>query len=468
MIQTKDVPALGVRASEARITSESAGERWWDLVLIGGILALQFTLAQFSRRTFVALNLVLFGVLWAFSQSQRRRSGNTGPRMLLPLRGGLALVAINLGIITWQRNGVEGPMTAALTTIHELCIVGSLLTVYLFAKDRPLGRCLAIFSSMTMLFALANLIAERLGLGITNLTDRLEVFESRMNEGGFRWQSPLFSAWQLSGLLRVTFPLALYFALVSWKGGQKRTAGVWAALAGIGLLVLWRVEYRASAIPLLFLGLCLAIPSSVWRRRMYAFAMIYPLLAPFLFTSFAFESMLLNQLPDFVQSVLGQRLQEVVTLSRRTEIWRQGIESLASGSHFFVGEGHYLLDCTTDVDLEGQETSELFRRVSFHQAILDQFFIYGTLSAFAILTALYWCIRSAIKRICWPETQRITSNEGTIGLIFLALLAIANAHDGFFIEGAYLYLLVAVAINSLWLAAADRSHTKPIVRPAVQ
>jgi hypothetical protein len=469
MIQSKDVPAFGGITTEARITSENAGERWWDLVLIGGILALQFTLAQFSRRTFVALNLVLFGVLWAFSQSQRRRFGNTGPRMLLPLRGGLALVAINLVIITWQRNGVEGPMVAALTTIHELCIVGSLLTVYLFAKDRPLGRCLAIFSSMTLLFGFANLIAERLGLGITNLTDRMEVFESRMNEGFFRWQSPLLSSWQLSGLLRVTFPLAIYFALLYWRGRQKAAAAVWVVLAGIGMLVLWRVEFRAAAIPSLFLGLCLAIPSCGWRRRMFVAAIVYPLLSPFLFTSSAFESMLLNSLPDFVPSVLGQRLQEVVTLSSRAEIWRQGIENLVNGSHFYVGEGHYLLDCTANIDVEGHQTSELFRRISFHQAVLDQFYIYGTLPTIAILTTLYWSIRSAVRRIHWSDTQRISNNEEVIAIMSLALIAIANAHDGFFIEGTYMYLLVAIAVNSLWLSVTDgRSATKVTVRPSLR
>lgn len=425
---------------------------WHGTILLGAILTLQFSLAQFARRAFVTVNLVLLMILWLLSRHRQAASSKTSRQIRLPLWGGICLIAVNAAIQLWQRQAAEGIMGALLSCTHDLCIVASLLAVYLSPCDRPFIQCLMVFCSMSSLFGVVNLGADQLGIGVAGLTDRAEFFDSRMSQGEKRWQSPLYSSWQLSGLMRVATPLVLHFALACWVSAQRRSAIVWACLGATSLWVLWRVEFRAALVPMMALSLTMAIPSRAWRRRTLAAAIVYPLLAPLLFTSPAVQSLLISILPDELAFLLGQDLEGIVTQSNRTAIWEIGMQYLLSGAHLLLGQGHFLLDCSPIAGDIVVNYSDLFRRISFHQAVLDHLFIYGTLAGTCILTSFYAALAYGIFNVKWPGGKGMMETEGEIALVFLALVAVANSHDGFLVEGNHLYVMIAIAVNSLWLS----------------
>jgi hypothetical protein len=303
---------------------------------------------------------------------------------------------------------------------------------------------------MIIFFGGANLAADRLGFGFANLTDRTEVFESRVSAGAYRWQSPLYSAWQLSGLLRVALPMTVLFAMAPLSKWSDRS--FWGCLSLLSIGLLYMLEYRASAMPIIVLLSVLMIRGFTLRKWAMIGVIHYPLIAPLILTISSFELFLLTRLPDFVTSILGQRLQEVVTLSRRTDMWRQGISGLLEGSHLLLGEGHFMLDCSDDIDVEGQTASEMFRRISFHQGVIDHFYIYGSIGATIILVASLVFFWKSVHAFQWGSSaSRLSLHEGFVATVFLAMVAVANSHDGFLVEGNHMYLLIALALNTLWV-----------------
>jgi hypothetical protein len=430
---------------------------WFYYLAIGGILALQFTLAQFSRRSFAALNLALFGLMWTQLASRSKAKGGFRPTLGTPFWLGGLLIFINSGIMVWQRGLIEGFIVSGLLGFQDLFVVGSMVAVYYYSGRCPFLNSLGSAACMIVFFGGANLIADKFGFGFSEITDRTEVFESRFSIGAYRWQSPLYSAWQLSGLLRVALPMTVLFAVAPLAGVGDRL--FWGSLSLFSVVLLVMLEYRASVMPLVVLLATLMFRSSNLGMWIMIGSIHYPLIAPLMLTRSFFQTLLMTSLPDFVPAILGQKLNEIITFSSRTEMWQQGLEGLLNGSHLLVGEGHFMLDCSDDISVSGQTASEMFRRISFHQGVIDHFFIYGSVGASIILLVAMVLFWMGARRARWEiQFSRLSLNDGYISVAFLAMVAIANSHDGFLVEGNHMYLLITLALNSLWVSHASRAH----------
>jgi hypothetical protein len=415
--------------------------------LISGLLGVMMLTSQMSPRRILIINLIIAGLILVINQQAGGKAASLFRGKGSLFKAGLLLIGINMVVTLWQRAATEGLMVPAILCINESLFLGSLILVSTGSQENWLFNLLKAFTGMLIYFSVANLMAERVGFGFDYLTDRTAVFESRLGDKSFRWQTPLYSAWQMSGLLRVSLPLSIMFAVQ--RRHRRLEAAFWLVGAVIMAFVMKRIEYRAAVIPTLFLGGLLLLRNQAWRCTLGFGAVIYAFAAPLILPSESVQKVLLDLLPDSLETSLGQRLQEIVTFSGRTEIWKHAIRNLMDGSHFFLGEGQYNLDCSKDLGAEMVVVSDLFRRISFHQGAIDIFYIYGTFFAGILCGCLLWGVWRGFGNLCSLRLQPFTEHQEMLALLTIALVAIANAHDGFFVEHNIFYLVVAACLAVL-------------------
>jgi hypothetical protein len=109
-----------------------------------------------------------------------------------------------------------------------------------------------------------------------------------------------------------------------------------------------------------------------------------------------------------------------------------------------------MLDCSDLVDVPNLARSDLFRRISFHQGFIDHLFTYGLAFGGLILAGFYWCLVVGWLRWLSPVVERVTWDEGAIGMLTLALIAVSNSTDGFLTERMFMYAVVGLSVNALW------------------
>jgi hypothetical protein len=126
-------------------------------------------------------------------------------------------------------------------------------------------------------------------------------------EGATRWQSPLISGWQLSGILRFTVPLGVYFLLLFLREERFVEATAWLAFVALGCLALWKVQFRAGLIPLWFFAVYLATPAASmrWWTLRAAIALPVALLIPM--SSDYIERLLVSLVPQSLERIPGPR-----------------------------------------------------------------------------------------------------------------------------------------------------------------
>ena len=227
---------------------------------------------------------------------------------------------------------------------------------------------------------------------------------------------------------------------------------MWSSGAALCAYVLIKVEFRAAAMPLMFAMGWMAIPWHRLRVLACVGAILYVFGAPFLFTSMSVRSFLINNIPDWVSGALGQNFQELATLSERSAIWQQGLDLLFEGKYFLLGQGQYGLDAEKDgyVMPNANETAGLFRRISYHQGVLDLFFIYGSCFASILCVLLLLVVgRGAYALFNRGHRGRVYDDCG-LAMFCLAVTAITNSQDGFLAEHPFFFIIILASLDRLW------------------
>lgn len=444
----------------------SNAEFWGDLVralLTGGLLACQYALSTTPRRSFLAANLGCFVV--AFFVNNRLNPGKAGPTPVprsAMLLGGVGLVLLNELIVGYQRMGDLGFMTSALLTCHELAMLG---TIWVSARERGkefLRPVLLTLASAFIIYAFFNVAADRVGFAVAGLKEREEIFSSRYVEGEYRWQAPLTSSWQLSGIARWAAALLVWVGYGALQRRAWKEFVICVAMVLFSGYVMAKTEYRFAAAPSAVVVILVLAARARWRAVLCGAAVLYPFVVPFLFASNPLREFAVGAFGEMFSTILRQSPEEWITLSGRSEIWEQAVPILFSDKYLFVGEGHYSLDAAADVPGDFFVSSDLFRRMSFHQGVLDLYFIYGTLLA----SFLCWCvvyIAFLAVRAAWQSTRNRPVHPLTmLALVNLAVIAISNAHDGFVLEHNFFYVATIASLHWIWLQRRARA---PLLRP---
>ena len=263
----------------------------------------------------------------------------------------------------------------------------------------------------------------------------------------FRWQSPLLSAWQLSGLLRWSIPVLLVYAgHTIWNGAMHFILLLMLAIVGAYVAIL--CEYRAALFPLFGSMLWLALRPQRLRDIAAVCFVFYPLLAVFLFTKDEVYYALERWVPDNFYLLAGsQSIENVLSLSGRSVFWKAGIDGLLAGNHLLVGTGHSALDARDyGVATSDGIYSTLIHKLSFHNALLDNLYIYGVtfgLFLLAIFTIGVWRLFILSRK----NLMHFNYDAASFALFSLGMLALSNCHDGFFTSHNIFYLVIAAAFR---------------------
>lgn len=428
---------------------------WADFVralITGGLLACQYALSTMPRRSFLAANFACCVV--AFFVNNRLRPGRDGraamPRSLM-LVGGIGLLLINELIIGYQRMADMGFMSSAVLTAHELAM---LATVWVAGRERGrefLRPVLLTLASAFVLYGFINVAADVVGFAVAGLKEREEVFASRYVEGEYRWQSPLTSSWQLSGIVRWAAALLVWVAFGAYQRRAWKEFAVSTAMVLFSGYILVRTEYRFAAATIALVVGLIVVRSPRARAGLCAAAVLYPFLVPFLFASNPLREFAVESFGELFSAILRQSPEEWITLSGRSEIWEQAMPVLFSDKYLFLGQGHYNLDAAIDAPGDFFVSSELFRRMSFHQGVLDLFFIYGTLVAALLCALVVYVAFVGVRAVGRSSSARPVHPLTLFALVNLAIVAIANAHDGFLLEHNFFYVTTIASLHWLWM-----------------
>jgi hypothetical protein len=263
------------------------------------------------------------------------------------------------------------------------------ITLCALSEKTPTRSILCIVYGIGIL-CLLNVVAELAGVSIALYSERTEVIGSRYKDGGFRWQSPLFSSWQLSGLARWAGPAGIILGIGVLKSKVERFLAV-GYICTI-LLVLVRVEYRAALIPFSFVPFWYFIKSSRFRRIGCVMVIIYTLAAPWIYSSYIVHDVVEAILPEALVRMAGTTREQIATMSERTDLWSAATEYLQSGEYFWRGQGLLGLDASFLAVIDTSVYEGLIERYSFHQGALDVLYIFGTLGGGLLIILLLWTV----------------------------------------------------------------------------
>lgn len=444
-----------------------SAERYRPIVN-GFLIALYFAISLDlnTKRTATALFIAISYFIYnrSYLRTGQPANGVNGSSFFSPSKlFGIGLLAINVGIFSWQTISLVGTWRdgVKMLVLQSVLVVMSLRLVWLY-RPRYVKSVLLTLALAFAWFAVLNLVAGRLGLENPELMEREQLFTSRYVQGSMRFQTALYSAWQISGLLRWAVPIILLcFWLKELKGLIPSLVTL--GLSATGAVVIVLVEYRAAVFP--FFGLLFWIIASnvKWRTLLSIGYLWYAVIALLLFGQFNISQVLVEILPNWVQKIGGdQDIADMASLSGRDKIWIDGASALASGKHLLFGTGHLDLDAREYVSslVERGPNAALkestFQRVSFHQGVLDILFIYGSIPGSIIVGALLWTSVSGVFLV-WNlkgwRGQLAWFSDVEFALLALGMVGLSNCHDGFFVGNNFFYF---VTIVSCW-AISDAS-----------
>lgn len=292
-----------------------------------------------------------------------------------------------------------------------------------------------------------NLVASLVGLSNPNLTERDVFFTSRVGFESFRWQSPLTSSWQFSGIARWALPVLLIYAFVI----PRNLIGLAAQALSVVLLavVLYAVEYRAAVFPLLGGIAWLATPP-ILRNKLSLCFLAYMFIAPLLITSEIGERLLVAAIPDWIEFFSGTSLKQLVTFTARSEIWTAALSVLREGNLILYGQGYYQLDASTFHLTELARYGGFIQKISFHQGALDLIFMAGIAGSLALVFIPFFYLT---RKCLFGHFAK----RGSQPLLALGLVALTNSHDGFFNVHLLFLGVIAVALLQGPLTASHGS-----------
>lgn len=419
-------------------------------MLIGTAFAIMHT----YRAVFVLGVLAIFVFTLVFNAMRSRLVFKSNFRFGAAAKLGLVLLAINLMILLIQNVIAEDAKTAVKIMVNEGAFLGILLISVWRYSPRFLHPTLITLAVAFAWFAALNVVADRLGIGMDVFSERMATFESRFERGTFRWQAPLYSSWQLSGLLRWAIPILIVHL---WKYSRHRTSE---ALLFVGSLMVAGMvavlcEFRAAVFPLCGAIIWVLVGNFRTRALLSLSFVGYTIVAPFIFTQEWVGQFLQEKTPGFILAMAGnQDILGIMTLSGRSVMWQGALEVLAQGKYFWFGQGHVFMNAAKDIGGQDASLAQIFSRIGYHQGLLDIFFIYGMVPGLLILGGFGYGLWRAAKWTFARNLGRFETENISFALFSIGMVALSNCHDGYFLEHNLFYFITIISL----CAISDSTH----------
>jgi hypothetical protein len=371
----------------------------------------------------------------------------------------LALIIVHLASTGWQTAVQLDSKTALKIVLVNGLLIAMSVQLIVRHGYRQLPEVLATLAFAFVWFGVLNLLADATGYAADFNSERTATLSSRYLTGEYRWQAPLYSSGRLSGLLRWAIPILAVMLLRYRMYISRFVASVAIVCAAY---VLWKCEFRAAIFPTAIALIWMVVGNRRLQAALACACVVYAIVAPILWTSDTFPTILARTVPDQVLQLAGnQDAQQVLTLTGRTDLWAAAIEVLESGKYFWAGQGPVRFDAINDLgfffwtDIETDPTY----RVGYHHGVLDVVFTYGVVPSAIVIGLLLILIFRATAATSWIKAG-VDSELASLALFAIAMVAVSNWHDGFFASNDFFYIIVAVSacVLSALLKNAARAN----------
>ena len=180
----------------------------------GAILALYFTVTQVvttNDKLCAAICILIAGGFFFYNYYLMGR-----PIFLKRSPGrylGAAFLILNAVLLTWgtfSSDGLKPWIAIFVIQLLSVAMPVSLLSIYGTSFIKKSLLTIALFF---IWFGIINLAASVLGYSKVEMTERETKYTSHFIAGGFRYQTPLYSSWQVSGMLRWAVPLTMAYLI---------------------------------------------------------------------------------------------------------------------------------------------------------------------------------------------------------------------------------------------------------------
>jgi hypothetical protein len=430
---------------------------YMSAALNGVLIGTYFAVVQPRTNRGLFAGMAVVAIFAVINFRRQLRSVPKTPSLLL----GTGLLLTNVAIVGWQESismFASDVIRGVVGNIGLLLLVG---WVVMINSARGVRSTMASLAFAFAWYGAINVGIDAMGLGSIVLVDRTEMNASRYFSGGYRWQAPLYSSWQLSGLLRWSVPILL---VVAWQDCRNQPAARLLLLGALTLstYVLILCEFRAAVFPLIGTAVWFAVRSYRIRAAIAVACALYSVAVPFALTSETFLTAFERHLPDSITVLAGdQTIGEVLSLSGRTDMWAAGIEVLQTGKYLWLGQGHVLFDATADVGaIWGEIDPVSYRRLSYHQSFLDLMFIYGVVPAAIIAGMLITTLLRGWQLSAKAFAQSLDRDGLSFAMFSIGIMALANCHDGFLVEHNFFYVIAVVAALSIAQCRIDVAQSR--------
>ncbi len=419
----------------------------------GAILALYFTVTQVvttNDKLCAAICILIAGGFFFYNYYLMGR-----PIFLKRSPGrylGAAFLILNAVLLTWgtfSSDGLKPWIAIFVIQLLSVAMPVSLLSIYGTSFIKKSLLTIALFF---IWFGIINLAASVLGYSKVEMTERETKYTSHFIAGGFRYQTPLYSSWQVSGMLRWAVPLTMAY-LIFTKFKDKLFSICLTVFFIVGTAVMVLVDYRAAVFPLVGLVLWGCLLKIRLRVLACVVFFAYMFVAPVLFGVIDIGSILQQITPDWALRLAGnQKAADVFTLSGRNVMWRDAINALGEGTHMFRGDGHSYFNAYNWLsDQRPYQFLELRgERLGFHQGVLDLIFIYGLCFTFFLTIIIGWTIVRGMLAQLRPPLVKYCFTDTHFALLSLGLVGLSNCHDGFFASHNLFYIICVICCWAIW------------------
>jgi hypothetical protein len=362
-----------------------------------------------------------------------------------------ALLLLNWLLLLVEPLQSEGFVYGAKSAVLEFLLLLFLAHLPVIYGPTSLKSVLMTLVLGFIFFGLINLIASKLGLGNEYFLQRTDLYVSRFNEGGSRWAAPLWSSWQLSGLLRWAAPVLAFVLVQSGELSLFQRAFLAAAFVIMAYLLLI-IEFRAALFPIVGWALWQITPTRSAKAVLCSGWVAYVFITPIVWTNQEMLGFVERAVPDSLLGLAGnQDFASVLSLSQRTEIWAAGIDSLLAGNYTLLGVGHSHLNAYEQSAFIETSAASIAQggRSGFHQGFLDLIFIYGLVPS--VLFGLW------LANTCWNSLQRFRARgiktlefkELDLAFFCLGMVALSNCHDGFLNVNQFFFYIAGLSLITL-------------------
>lgn len=361
------------------------------------------------------------------------------------------LLVLNVLLLSFGFNGELGFGTSLRIFIQQ-CSLLFILAGCISTASKVGYKYLLVTVAIALVFAGGvNQIASTLNyipISKSNIQEVEERFRGRFAEGGSRWVSPLTNHWQLSGILRWSLPILVLALHRSVFGSNKAIKLMAIAAALATMIILYRLQFRNAAFPLVFVSIWLIISKQTLRDILSVVACIYSIACPFLYSSAEIQGLLLR-LIEFcnIKFFSTQNFEDYTRFSGRVDLWSAFIYNI-SNIPLLMGMGHRDYDALNIIGglpLGTGMDPYTITHLQFHQSFLDIIGIYGLIPTAFLALLLCRSIATAIGNRT-SRAARKPLSDNSLALLSLALAFISMSKDSFVKEDNIFYIIIFISI----------------------